>query len=97
MSLHLQSFPTQNPNYELTVLDDELILFSVSHEKAIYLNHTAQIIWKLCDGDTPVFELIKILRERYVDEKNIDQQVITALHQMLDDAVIGISDEPIIQ
>lgn len=97
MNIYLHSFLAQNDEYELTVLGDEVILFSALNEKAIYLNHTAQLIWRLCDGSTPVYELVTVLEKRYADEKNIDQQVITALNQMFEDDVVKISDQPHLQ
>ena len=59
--LDLHTFPQQNTEYELTELDDEIILLSVKHEKAVYLNQTAQLIWRLCDGSASIDELITAL------------------------------------
>ena len=89
-----KQYPLQNKDYELTELDDEIILFSVKFEKAIYLNSSAQLIWQLCDGKYSVNDIIADLQEQYPDESLIEQQVLEAFDKMLEDDVITFIVEP---
>ncbi len=92
MDINLNSLPIKNPDFELTELDGEIILFSVSQEKAVYFNQTAQLIWRLCEGQQSVSELIDNLKNQYPKETDIESQVITALTEMLNDCVISLSE-----
>jgi len=92
----LQQYPLQNSDFELTELDDEIILFSVSQEKAVYLNSTAQLIWNLCDGQYSVKEIIEGLERQYPEERSIGSQVIEVLEKMRLDNVIALNDMPCI-
>ncbi len=94
MEFELKAFPIQNSDFELTDFDDEIILFSVSQEKAVYFNQTAQFIWRLCDGKNSINDLIDGLQQQYPNETDIKQQIIDALQQMLHDNVINISSSP---
>lgn len=90
-----KQYPTQNKDYELTELDDEIILFSVKHEKAIYLNPSAQLIWQLCDGKYSVDDIIEGLEQQYPEESSIEQHVLEAFDKMQGDGVIIFISEPI--
>ena len=83
-------YPVQNTDYELTELDDEIILFSVKQEKAIYLNPSAQLIWQLCDGKNSVMEIIAGLEQEYPKEASIEHDVLDALDTMLSDNAISL-------
>jgi len=83
-------YPVQNTDYELTELDDEIILFSVKQEKAIYLNPSAQLIWQLCDGKSSVMKIIAGLEQEYPEEASIEHDVLDALDKMLFDNAISL-------
>ena len=87
-------FPCQNPEYELSQLDDEVILYSVKVEKAVYLNTTAQLIWSLCTGEYSVRDIIEALEQEFPEESEIEPQVLTAIEQLQSDGVVSINNEP---
>ena len=87
-------FPCQNPEYELSQLDDEVILYSVKVEKAIYLNTTAQLIWSLCTGEHSIGDIIETLEQEFPEETEIEPQVLTAFEQLQSDGVVSINSEP---
>ena len=39
-------------------------------------------VWQRCDGKTSVDEILKVLKETFPDEKNIDQRLFVFLEQM---------------
>lgn len=92
ISLDPLSYPQKNTNFELTELEDEIILFSVQHEKAVYFNPTAQLIWHLCDGQQSIAEIIEGLQEQYPDEVNIENQISFAIEKMIEDTIITLSE-----
>ena len=90
-----QQYPLQNTDYELTELDNEMILFSVKFEKAIYLNPSAQLIWQLCDGKYSVNDIIDGLAQQYPEEPSIEQHVLEAFDKMQADEAITFMPEPV--
>lgn len=46
-------------------LDDELLLYHPGETTTVYMNQTAAIVWKLCDGKRTVAEIIEMLSESF--------------------------------
>jgi hypothetical protein len=44
-------------------LPDEVLVYDLERHRAHCLNHTATLIWKRCDGQTSVTEMIRILEQ----------------------------------
>jgi Coenzyme PQQ synthesis protein D (PqqD) len=42
-------------------LPDEVLVYDLERHRAHCLNHTAALIWKHCDGQTPVAEMARLL------------------------------------
>jgi coenzyme PQQ synthesis protein D (PqqD) len=45
-------------------LPDELLVYDMDRHKAHCLNQTAALVWKHCDGQTPVQDIALILRDK---------------------------------
>lgn len=73
-------FPTAKSSFELEEIDGELLLYSPESTRSIYMNSTASIIWRLCDGKLTTAEIIELLTEAFPDaEDSIEQDVIDSL------------------
>jgi hypothetical protein len=55
-------------------LPDELLVYDLERHKAHCLNHTAALVWKQCDGQTPVEDMALILRDKL--NAPVDEDVI---------------------
>jgi hypothetical protein len=62
-------------------LPDEVLVYDLERHKAHCLNSTAGLIWKRCDGQSSVAEMIRIL-EREVKTPVPEAVVWLALHQL---------------
>lgn len=51
-------------------LDGETLLYRLGAHKAIQLNETASVIWKLCDGTRSVQAIIDELRGFFPDQQS---------------------------
>ena len=91
MPINIDSYPIKNPGFEMSELDDEIILFSVANEKAVYLNVSAQLIWHLCSGEHSIAEIIEGLQSQYPEETDIASQAIAAIETMVEDTVVTLS------
>jgi coenzyme PQQ synthesis protein D (PqqD) len=60
-----QTVPRQAFGFFVEEMDGENLLYRLGGHKAIHLNDTATLIWKLCDGSRTVQEIIDLLRTNY--------------------------------
>ena len=65
-------------------MDEEILLYRPSTHKAIHLNGTAAVIWRLCDGTRTVTDLVDCLVAEFPDAKpRIAHDVQEAIDQLL--------------
>ena len=53
--------PCPAPDYQVELLDGEIILFHPAGMKVVYSNRTGALIWQLCDGRRTAVEIIQLL------------------------------------
>lgn len=76
----LNSRPKQAYGLFIEDMDDESVLYRVGSHRAIHLNATAAVIWKLSDGTRTVQELADFLKAEYPeDQADILPDVIDAV------------------
>ena len=72
--------PTIRANFELEEIDGELLLYSPESTRSIYMNSTASIIWRLCDGKQSVGDIISLLEEAFPEaSESIENDVTESL------------------
>lgn len=59
--------PQPNPEYQMELLDGEVVLFHQSGLKIMHSNRTGALIWQLCDGKRTVAEIVHLLSGVYPD------------------------------
>jgi hypothetical protein len=57
----------QASNYISEDMDGQVLLYRVGAHKAVHLNDSAALIWKLCDGSRTLNDVIAVLSEAYPD------------------------------
>ncbi|HXH09251.1 MAG TPA: PqqD family peptide modification chaperone [Alphaproteobacteria bacterium] len=62
-------------------LPDEILVYDLERHQAHCLNPTAALIWKHCDGQTSVAEMVRIVAEE-MKSAVPDEVVWLALHQL---------------
>src|SRR5262245_16977047 len=60
-----QTVPKQAFGFFVEEMEGENLLYRLGGHKAIHLNDTATVIWKLCDGNRTVREIIDLLKNEY--------------------------------
>ena len=63
--------PRRQPDYRLEMIDNELLLFHPTHEKILYCNETASLIWQLCDGRRTIQEITDLLSAAYPEAADV--------------------------
>ena len=59
------SKPIPDKEFTLEELDNELLLYHPTKTTTVYMNETASIIWRLCDGERTVAEIIELVKDSY--------------------------------
>jgi len=86
--------PVINPDFQLEKFDNEILLYTISGTKAVYLNETAYLVWMLCGEKKTVKEIITLLEEEYPEQKqNIRQDVISVITTLEKNGAITLNDE----
>jgi hypothetical protein len=76
---------------ELAVEDtgDELLIYQTGHDNTYYLNGTAALVWRLCDGQRSGADIVALLVDAYPDEgEAIRSQLPEILHELIEHGVI---------
>ena len=70
--------PRPRGDFTLVELEGESMLYRSEEGKALYLNETASMLWKLCDGQRSVAAIEALLREAYPDAPELSGDVEAA-------------------
>jgi len=79
----------QSPGFVVEEMGDEILLYRPSTHKAIHLNETAAVIWKLCDGTRTVKDLVDCMLAEYPSaQSSIPHEVQQAIEFLLRDGAL---------
>ncbi|MDD2917796.1 PqqD family protein [Rhodoferax sp.] len=74
---------------EVEDIGDEVLIYLTGDDKTLYLNDTAALVWRLCDGTRTGTEIVKLLIEAYPDaEPEIQSQVLEALSDFMTRGIV---------
>ena len=62
------AIPRRSARYRLEDFGDEVVLYDFATTRVIYLNETASLIWRLCDGQRNFADIKTLLMEAYPAE-----------------------------
>lgn len=82
------AIPRQKTGYEAADLDGEFMLYHTAEGKALYLNETASLIWKLCDGQRTVETIEGLLCGAYPEARDLPQDVDAAFRTLIEQGVV---------
>lgn len=73
----------RSPDYVLEELDGELLLYHPGRTRTVYLNDSASLVWRLCEGRT-ADEITKFLKETYPESvEDLDADVRETLETLI--------------
>lgn len=83
--------PVINTEFKLERFDTEILLYSITDTRAIYLNETAFIVYGMCTEGRTVGEIIGLLEEAYPEQKaSIREDVGTALSHLVENGALAL-------
>lgn len=78
----MEKRPLPTPGYAIEELDGELLLFHPSSKAILHTNETGAMVWRLCDGERSVAEIVTALTAVYPEATTeIQQDVPDILNQ----------------
>ncbi len=87
------STPIINKDFITETFENEILLYTASDTKAVYLNETAHLVWQLCEDQKTVEEMIALLESSYPEQSHvIRKQVIDALNTLTKIGAISFAD-----
>jgi hypothetical protein len=87
----LDKIPHPEDGFELEEIDGEILLYSPSSTRSVYLNSTASLIWNLCDGRNSVGQIVDQLKQAFPEaELNIEQDVTGAIQLFIDNRAMRL-------
>ncbi len=63
--MDVNSIPVPDKEFTLEELDNELLLYHPTKTTTVYMNETASIIWRLCDGRRSIVEIAELIKDSY--------------------------------
>ena len=86
------AIPAPKEGCHLEEFDDELVLYDMQSTQAIYLNETAALVFRLCDGKRTIGEIATLLTEAYPETADvIEADVETVLDNLVEAGAILLS------
>lgn len=66
----------QNPSFDCVEMESESLLYDTATHNVVYLDAPALIVWRLCDGERSVAEIVALIEDAYPrDRESIAQDV----------------------
>lgn len=85
--------PALNEAFILEKFDNEILLYSMTDTRAVYLNDTAYLVYGMCGSGQSVGEIIALLTEVYPAQKDsIPADVTAALNQLVENKALILHD-----
>ena len=75
--------PRPVQDYRLETVDNEVLLYHPVKTTTLYLNETAALVWRLCDGHRSSEEIVELLSEAFPDAgDSLADEVNTTLDEL---------------
>ena len=71
-------------------VDSELVLYHAPTAQVVSLDQNATLIWKLCDGNRSIAEIVELIKGAYPESSNIEQDVHSAIYEFADFGALSL-------
>lgn len=80
--------PKRDPSCDDEVLEGEIVLYSSTVAKAVYLNASAALVWQLIDGRRSVGEIEALLTGAYPEAATLREDLIQTVQALQEQGVV---------
>ncbi len=89
--LPLDAKPLQRPDCDVQKIPCCWIVTPGGEDRRVKLNDSSMLIWRLCEGENTVGDIIGALQEQYPDVEGMDKDIQRALDELLQETLISVS------
>jgi hypothetical protein len=83
--------PRRRERYTVEWMDNECLIYRSPAKTAIYLNETATVIWKLCDGRRTAKEIVDLLADAFPEAaSDIRADVKETIDELVNSGVLAL-------
>ena len=83
--------PRHAAGYRLEDFGDELVLYHFTTTRVVYLNDTASLIWRLCDGQRSIADIKTLIQEAYPSAPGqVEADLQKTMAQLLESGAIEL-------
>lgn len=82
--------PQRETGSEEELLEGEIVLYSSTEAKALYLNESAALVWQLIDGQRSVAQIETLLAGAYPEAETLKDDVHQAIETLRAHGVIRV-------
>jgi hypothetical protein len=76
--------PKPGPGLRWEAFDNELVLYHMASTQAIFLNETAALVFRLCDGKRSLDEICSLIQKAYPEScDHVEADVYAALQELV--------------
>ena len=93
--MDVNSIPIPDKEFTLEELDNELLLYHPTKTTTVYMNETASIIWRLCDGKRSIVEITDLINDSYPEVGDRATEDVEATLQIFRDHGAITVEEPV--
>jgi len=83
-----ESTLVKSPDFLVQEMQEEILLYKGGSHKAIYLNGSAALVWKLCDGTRTVDDIAALLSENF-SEARVAHDVRQAIETLVREGIVA--------
>ena len=73
--------PIRNPRLQLADMEGEILLYCLDRKTMLQLNESAAAVWRLCDGQRSVGEIVALLSEAFPAASH---EIEADIHEIVD-------------
>ena len=86
-----EAVPQPQTGFHEEEIDQELVLYHAETARVVYLNPAATVVWRLCDGQRSLEEIITMVEQAYPEGEKIGVDIHLAVSEFIDFGAISIS------
>ena len=84
------SCPQKLDGFEIAEAASGFVVHDTGRGRIHYLNHTAALIYELCDGHTSTQEITQLLEDAYGQQDSLDEQVRLYVARLAEENLITL-------
>ena len=84
--------PCRTPGYAVEQIDEELLLYHSGRTTVVYLNHTALMVWQLCDSQRSTADITVLVALAFpADREAVAHDVAQAMQRLVNYWVVAFA------